>query len=101
MGSTMSDISEEDWERIYAVYKKRKPDSWPDRSLIVDEMITAYCADAPCAHLRLEHEIDVQSNDWCPKGCEGNSVELTVRCKDCGAIVYQISEGHEGCKYGR
>ena len=41
----MSDIAEEDWDRIYAPFNEAHPDAYPDRSLIIADMIASYMAE--------------------------------------------------------
>ena len=54
-----------------------------------------------CEHKNKTHTLEQKDISWCPKGCEGSTIDLIVSCKDCGATIYEIHEGHEGCKYGR
>lgn len=53
-----------------------------------------------CSHENLTHTLEQGIID-CPKGCEGTTVDLVITCKDCEKVIYEVHEGHEGCKYGR
>lgn len=53
-----------------------------------------------CTHKNLSHKNDSFTVDYCPKGCDGEVVVvITVFCRDCKEVIYEISEGHDGCKY--
>jgi hypothetical protein len=56
----------------------------------------------PCPHRRLAVEVNAWVLEYCPKGCDGEQMlDVTTRCVDCGKIITEIHQGHEGCKYGR
>lgn len=55
-----------------------------------------------CRHsnLTLSHESGIV--EYCPKGCDGEVLlDIEIRCRDCGRIIFESHTGHEGCKYGR
>jgi hypothetical protein len=46
----MSEISEDDWRLITEAYRKAYPGQWPDRSMIVGEMVQLYVASITKTH---------------------------------------------------
>jgi len=55
-----------------------------------------------CVHKNLTHELVSEVVNYCPKGCDGEVItDLEVFCEDCKKVIYEVHQGHEGCKYGR
>lgn len=54
-----------------------------------------------CRHKDMSYTAYVTPIDGCPKGCEGVETDVLITCDDCNKTIFEIHEGHEGCKYGR
>jgi len=55
-----------------------------------------------CRHRNIHVESSMSVVEYCPKGCDGETmIDLTVTCKDCCIVLHEEHTGHEGCKYGR